>query len=69
MQFVFTFIFILLFAMFLYGYFSFYNIKKHLPKCNVIYILDDGMGDSSHPDFHQTRSNELSNLEHKNRNK
>ena len=69
MQFVFTFIFILLFAMFLYGYFSFYNIKKQLPKCNVIYILDDGMGDSSHPDFHQSRSNELSNLEHKNRNK
>ena len=46
MQFILTTLFIMLLAMFLYGYFSYFNVKKHLPKCDVIYILDDGIDDN-----------------------
>ena len=62
MQFILTFIFIIIFTLFLYGYFSYYNIKKHLPTCNVIYILNEDIKDNGHPDFHDTRNNELHNL-------
>ena len=65
MQFILTTLFIMLLAMFLYGYFSYYNVKKHLPKCDVIYILDDGIDDNSDPDFHIAHSNELANIDHK----
>ena len=46
MEFILTTIFILLLTMFLYGYFSYFNVKKHLPKCDVIYILHDGFDDN-----------------------
>jgi len=62
MEFIITFFFIFLFIIFLYGYFSFYNKKKHLPSCNVIYILNEDMDDHNKPDFHEGRSKELYNL-------
>ena len=65
MQFILTTLFIMLLAMFLYGYFSYFNMKKHLPKCDVIYILDDGIDDNSDPDFHKAHSNELADIENK----
>ena len=65
MKFVLTFVFLFLLFTFLYGYFSYYNVKKHLPKCDVIYILDDGIDDNSDPDFHIAHSNELANVDHK----
>ncbi len=45
MEFVLTFVFLFLLFAFLFGYFSYYNVKKHLPKCDVIYILDDDLKD------------------------
>ena len=62
MQFIFTTIFIILLAMFLYGYFSYFNIKKHLPKCNVIYILHDGFEDNPDPDYYHGNSENLFKL-------
>jgi len=63
MQFVLTFIFIILLALFLYGYFSYKNIKKHLPKCNVIYILHDDFEDNPDPDYYHGNADKLSKLE------
>tara|TARA_Y100000389_G_scaffold197413_1_gene231970 strand:- start:2508 stop:2747 length:240 start_codon:yes stop_codon:yes gene_type:complete len=69
MQFILTFIFLSLLTIFLYGFFTYYNKKKHLSNCNVIYILDDGFDDSSSPDFFKARSNELYNLDIKRENR
>ena len=62
MQFILTFIFLSLFVIFLYGYFIYYNKKKHLPYCDIIYILDDEIKDNHKPDFYKAKSNELYNL-------
>ena len=63
MKFILTFIFLVLLVIFLYGFFTYYNKKKLLPNCNVIYILDDEIDDSPDPDFFKARSNELYNLD------
>ena len=60
MQFIFTTIFIILLTMFLYGYFSYFN--KHIPKCNVIYILHDGFEDNPDPDYYHGNSENLFKL-------
>ena len=65
MKFILTTLFLMLFTLFLYGYFSYHNKKKHLPHCNIIYILNEDITDNSAPDFHQARSNELYNLNKK----
>ncbi len=62
MQFILTFVFLSLFILFLYGFFTYYNKKKHLPYCDIIYILDDGIKDDHKPDFDQAKSNYLYNL-------
>ena len=41
--------------MYLYGYYTYYLERKRLPKCNVIYILDDEIKDDHKPDFNDTR--------------
>ena len=69
MNFILTTIFLFLFTLFLYGYFSYHNKKKFLPHCDVIYILNDDITDNSAPDFHQARSNELYNLNLKKENR
>ena len=58
---VITFFFILILAMYLYGYYMYYmkGKNKYIPKCNVIYVLDDGLTDDHRPDF--TRSSQESN--------
>ena len=46
--------------MYLYGYYTYYlKERKKLPKCNVIYILNEGLTDDHKPDFYdaQRRSN------------
>ena len=62
MQFILTFIFLVLLVIFLYGFFTYYNKKKHLPYCDIIYILDDEIKDDHRPDFYKAKSNELYNL-------
>ena len=65
MEFILTTIFILLLTMFLYGYFSYFNVKKHLPKCDVIYILHDGFDDNPDPDFYHGNSDNLYKIKQK----
>ena len=53
---VILFFFILISAMYLYGYYTYYlKEKKDYRKCNVIYILDDEIKDDHKPDFNDTR--------------
>tara|TARA_B110000046_G_scaffold157693_1_gene169192 strand:- start:144 stop:311 length:168 start_codon:yes stop_codon:yes gene_type:complete len=34
-----------------------------MPHCDVIYILNEGMDESGHPDFNDGRQNDFYNLE------
>ena len=63
---VITFFFILISAMYLYGYYTYYlKEKKRLPKCNVIYILDEGLKDDHRPDFNDARKRSNRNINQK----
>ena len=65
---VITFFFILISAMYLYGYYTYYlKEKKRLPKCNVIYILDEGLKDDHRPDFNEARRKSTRNISEKNK--
>ena len=42
--------------MYLYGYYTYYfKEKQDWPKCNVIYVLNEGLTDDHRPDFNDTR--------------
>jgi len=63
---VIIFFFILISAMYLYGYYTYYlKEKKRLPKCNVIYILDEGLKDDHRPDFNDARKRSNRNINQK----
>ena len=63
---VILFFFILISAMYLYGYYTYYlKERKRLPKCNVIYILDDEIKDDHKPDFNDTRKRSNRNVTQK----
>ena len=65
---VITFFFILISAMYLYGYYTYYlKEKKRLPKCNIIYILDEGLKDDHRPDFNEARRKSTRNISEKNK--
>ena len=65
---VITFFFILISAMYLYGYYTYYlKEKKRLPKCNVIYILDEGLKDDHRPDFNEARRKSTRDISEKNK--
>ena len=65
---VITFFFILISAMYLYGYYTYYlKEKKRLPKCNVIYILDEGLKDDHRPYFNEARRKSTRNISEKNK--
>ena len=65
---VIIFFFILISAMYLYGYYTYYlKEKKRLPKCNVIYILDEGLKDDHRPDFNEARRKSTRNISEKNK--
>ena len=53
---VITFFFIIISAMYLYGYYTYYlKDRKKLPKCDVIYILSDDLKDDHRPDFSESQ--------------
>lgn len=53
---VITFFFIIISAMYLYGYYTYYlKDRKRLPKCDVIYILSDDLKDDHRPDFSESQ--------------
>ena len=63
---VITFFFIIISAMYLYGYYTYYlKEKKRLPKCNVIYILDEGLKDDHRPDFNEASKRSNRNISQK----
>ena len=63
---VIIFFFILISAMYLYGYYTYYlKEKKRLPKCNVIYILDEALKDDHRPDFNDARKRSNRNINQK----
>lgn len=65
---VILFFFTLLSVMYLYGYYTYYfKERKRLPKCNVIYVLDDGIKDDHRPDFNEARRKSTRNISEKNK--
>ena len=63
---VIIFFFILISAMYLYGYYTYYlKERKRLPKCNIIYVLDDGLKDDHKPDFNDARKRSNRNINQK----
>ena len=65
------FIFIIILSLYVYGYYTYYYKEKqsHMPHCDVIYILNEDMDESGHPDFNDGRQNEFYNLEIKKENR
>ena len=59
------FIFIIILSLYVYGYYTYYYKGKqsHMPHCDIIYILNEGMDESGHPDFNDGRQNDFYNLE------
>ena len=58
------FIFIIILSLYVYGYYIYYYKGKqsHMPHCDIIYILDEGMDDSGHPDSNDEGKNKFYNL-------
>lgn len=53
---VITFFFIIISAMYLYGYYTYYlKDRKRLPKCDIIYILSEDLKDDHRPDFSESQ--------------
>ena len=65
------FVFIILLSLYVYGYYTYYYKEKqsHMPHCDIIYILNQGLDERGHPDFNDERKNEFYNLDIKKANR
>ena len=65
------FIFMIILSLYVYGYYTYYYKEKqsHMPHCDIIYILNQGLDEHGHPDFNDERKNEFYNLDIKKANR